>query len=136
MCNNLRTVLTLVLSFVLYNEGQAQHSTDQNIRVRIKNESKFLISKLTILGRNFENIKSVETTDYVETEPLYPALQVDITLQRKPIFRKYQWYHTIMYPIDNVGETRITNKRNTIVIKVLKGGKKGQIDVDTEIIED
>jgi hypothetical protein len=63
-------------------------------------------------------------------------LQFDITLQRKPTFGKYQWYHTITYPIDNVGGTQVINEKNTIVIKVLKGEEKGQIDVDTEINED
>lgn len=136
MCNSALTVLILVFAILLYDNGQAQDSTGQNIQFRIKNESKFLISKLIILGRNFEKIRSGQTTDYVTTAPFYPSLQVDITLERKPTFGKYQWYHSIMYPIDNVDETRITNKRSTIEIKVSRGKEKGQIEVDIEIIED
>jgi hypothetical protein len=136
LVSNLPTVWILVLAVLLYNEGQTQDATGQYIRVRIKNESKFLISKVTILGRTFENIESGETTGYFDTKPFYPSLMVDITLQRRPTFGKYQWYHTVTYPIDNVGETRIVNKSNTIVITVSKGEEKGKIDVDTEIIED
>ena len=117
--------------------GHGQSTTDdQSIKIRIKNDSKFLITKLTILDRNFENIKSGETSDYVDVEPFYPSMKVDITMQRSRTFGRDVWYHTITYPIDHVGEKLITNERNTIVITILKGEEKGQIVVDTEIVKD
>lgn len=117
--------------------GHGQSTTDdQSIKIRIKNDSKFLITKLTILDRNFENIKPGETSDYVDVEPFYPSMKVDITMQRSRTFGRDLWYHTITYPIDHVGEKLITNERNTIVITILKGDEKGQIVVDTEIVKD
>jgi len=106
------------------------------VQVRIKNKSKFRISKLEILGQKFENIKSGEATDYIEVAPFYPSMKVDITVHRKPTFGKYQWYHMISYPIDHVGDKKIISYKNTIVIRVSKGNEEGMIDVDTEIIED
>ena len=130
------TILIFLLTLVQV-DGLGQTNNDrQKVKVRVKNESKFLITKLTILENNFENIKSGDTSDYVELDPFYPSMKVDITIQRSRTFRRDLWYHTISYPIDNVGERLITNDKNTLVINILKGDDKGQIDVDTEVIKD
>ena len=132
----LATILMLMFTLIL-SGGHGQSTTDdQSIKIRIKNDSKFLITKLTILDRNFENIKSGETSDYVDVEPFYPSMKVDITMQRSRTFGRDVWYHTITYPFDHVGEKLIINERNTIVITILKGDEKGQIVVDTEIVKD
>src|SRR4051794_2275466 len=115
MKNYLGTTLTFILLTLLCNVGQAQTTNDQKVKVRIKNESKFLITKLTILGKDFENIESGDTSDYFEVEPFYPSMKVDITIQRKRTLRKDLWSHTISYPVDNVGEKIITNEKNTLV---------------------
>jgi hypothetical protein len=130
----LGTILTLVLTLIQI-EGHGQ-STDRRIKIRIKNDSKFLITKLTILDQNFENIKSGDSSEYVDVEPFYPSMKVDITIQRNRTFRRDLWYHTISYPIDHVGEKLIMTERNTLVINILKGEEKGQIEVDTEIIKE
>lgn len=118
-------------------EGHGQSTTDgQRIKIRVKNDSKFLITKLTILDRNFENIKSGDVSEYVDVEPFYPSMKVDITIQRNRAFGRDRWYHTISYPIDHVGEKLITTEWNTLVINILKAEQNGQIELDTEIIKD
>ena len=107
---------------------------DPKVKIRINNDSKFLITKLIILNRNFENLPAGDITEYVEVTPFYPSMRVDITIQRSRIFRRDLWYHTISVPVDHVGEKLITNERNTIVIQILKAEEKGQIEVETEII--
>lgn len=132
----LGTILTLVLTLIQIGGHGQSITDDQRIKIRIKNDSKFLITKLTILDKNFENIKSGDTSDYIDVEPFYQSMKVDITIQRHRTFGRDLWYHTISYPIDHVGEKLITTDRNTLVINILKGEEKGQIEVDTEIIKD
>lgn len=129
-------ILTLILTLIQIGGHGQSITDDQRIKIRIKNDSKFLITKLTILDRKFENIKSGDTSDYVDVEPFYPSMKVDITTQRHRTFGRDLWYHTISYPIDHVGEKLITTDRNTLVINISKGEQKGQIEVDTEIIKD
>jgi hypothetical protein len=128
----LTLLLTLILIF-----GHGRSTADGGgVKIRIKNISKFLITKLTILDKNFENIKSGDVSEYVDVGLFYPSMKVDITIQRSRTFGRDLWYHTISYPIDHVGEKLVTNERNTLVISILKGEEKGQINVDTEIIKD
>src|SRR6478735_1897757 len=106
-----KATLTILLTLgQIVAHGQTTNG-DQSVMIRIKNESKFLITKLTILDMNFENIKSGDLTDYVNVVPFYPSMKVDITIQRDRTFRRDLWYHTISYPIDNVGEKRINNDK-------------------------
>jgi hypothetical protein len=129
------TTLTFLMTLGQIGARGQTATTDQHVKIRIKNGSKFLITKLTILDNNFENIKPGDTSDYVEVLPFYPSMKVDITIQRSRTFARDLWYHTISYPIDNVGEKLITNDKNTVVITVLKSEEKGQINVNTEIMK-
>jgi hypothetical protein len=132
----LGTTLTFILLVLLCNVGEAQLTNDQKVKVRIKNESKFLITKLTILGKDFENIEHGDTSDYFEVKPFYPSMKVDITIQRKRTLRRDLWSHTISYPVDHVGEKLIINEKNTIVINIQKGQEKGQVEVETNVIKE
>jgi hypothetical protein len=132
--NKLRAIAIFFLTALLHHAGQAQSAADgATPKVRIKNESKFLIIKLTILDKTFENIKPGGSSEFVDIEPFYPSMKVVATVQRKRIFGKDLWYHVITYPIDHVGEKRITNGKSTIVISFRRGEEKGQLDVDTHV---
>jgi hypothetical protein len=137
----MKYILAIILIFLLLTSYQIEARAqilfgEPKVKIRVKNKSRFLVTKLIILNTNFENIKSGETSDYVEVVPFYPSMKIDITILRNRAFRRDLWYHMVQSPIDNVGEKIITNEKNTIVINILKGEEKGQIDLDTYVIKE
>lgn len=131
-----RNLLVLLFTLILIRGYGQSTVTERSVKIRIKNSSKFLIMKLALLDKNFENIKPGSASEYVEVKPFYPSMKVNITIGRRRIFRRYLWYHIITYPIDHVGEKLITNDRNTLVITIVKAEERGEINVVTRIIND
>ena len=103
------------------------------IQLRVKNNSKYHIIKLTVLGETIENIKPGKKSDYFTVKPFYPSMKVDITFVKKEEMKTAPWTHIVTYPIDHVGEKIINDKRRTLIIEILKGETPGQFEINTWI---
>jgi hypothetical protein len=114
--------------------AHAQATETPRVKVRIKNESRFLITKLEVLNRTVENIVPGGYSEYITVDAFYPSMKIDITLERKRTFARDLRYRIISYPMDNVGESRVTHEKNTLVIEIVKGEKKGQPDIKSSVI--
>jgi hypothetical protein len=126
-------IVSIFIGQVLTGYSFCSTDSTKEIRLRIKNSSKYHIIKVTILGQTIDNIKPGKKSDYFLVEPFYPSFKVDITFVKKGQVKTAPWEHVITYPIDHVGERLIDNRKNTVVIEISEGETVGQFEIDTWI---
>lgn len=138
----MRLTIVLILTF-FYLTASGQRSTEKTsyefhspdstkeIRLSVKNNSKYHIIELKILGQTIKNIKAGHKSDYLLVEPYYPSFKVDITFVKKGRVTSSPWNHVITYPIDNVGEGLITDKKKTLIIEIIESDTPGQFEIYT-----
>ena len=117
----------------------SSEKTDENLELKIFNDSKFKIEKLKIsyAGQEtvFENIASKNYSEVKKVKGLWKDNCYDITVFKKKLLANNFWAHQICLPIDHIGDNKIESGRYTLSLKVKQVDAK-KFEVESEYIEE
>ena len=135
---NLITIILIFVSSLIYSQNNL--ATD-SVNLRIFNDGKFYIKefKITISGNEyvFKDIWKKKYSDFIKVPYIWPSNKTETTVVVKRMIKYDEWYNTLMFPVDHVGEkkietgfytleleTRLKNKNLTVELNLMKMNDK------------
>ena len=129
----MRKLTVLLIGILFLSAGKAE----ENLELRIFNNSKFKIEKLLIKfeGREtvFENIAPKSYSGLKKIKGLWKDNCYDLTVFKKRLLTDNFWSHQICFPIDHIGDNKIESGRYTLSLKI-RQTEKNKFSVESEYI--
>ncbi|MFC6097768.1 hypothetical protein ACFPVY_14015 [Flavobacterium qiangtangense] len=131
----MRNLIILILGFLLLSVGKSE----ENLELRIFNNSKFRIEKLKIsfAGQEstFKNIAPKSYSEVKKVKGLWKDNCYDLTVFKKKLLAENFWSHQICIPVDHIGNNVIEKGKYTIILKIRQINAK-QFEVESEYIKE
>ena len=131
----MKNLLIILLCFFLISANKSE----ENLELRIYNNSKFKIEKLKLnyngQETEFKNIEPKSYSEIKKVKGLWKDNCYDLTVFKKKLFTENFWSHQICFPIDHIGNNKIENGKYILSLKI-KQTEKEKFDIESEYIMD
>lgn len=131
----MKNLLIILLSFFLISANKSE----ENLELRIYNNSKFKIEKLKLnyngQETEFKNIEPKSYSEIKKVKGLWKDNCYDLTVFKKKLFTENFWAHQICFPIDHIGNNKIESGKYILSLKI-KQTEKEKFDIESEYVMD
>ncbi|REH01950.1 hypothetical protein [Flavobacterium aquicola] len=131
----MKNLLIILICFLLISANKSE----ENLELRIYNNSKFKIEKLKLnyngQETEFKNIKPKSYSEIKKIKGLWKDNCYDLTVFRKKLFAENFWNHQICFPIDHIGNNKIESGKYILRLKI-KQNEKDKLEIESEYIMD
>ncbi|MBF4465426.1 hypothetical protein [Flavobacterium sp. LC2016-12] len=131
----MKNILIILFCFFFISSNKLE----ENLELRIYNNSKFKIEKLKLKYNGQETeFKNIEPKSYSEIKKIKGLWEdncYDLTVFKKKLFRENFWAHQICFPIDDIGNNKIESGKYILSLKI-KQTEKDKVEVESEYIID
>ena len=129
----MKNLLNILLCFFLISANKLE----ENLELRIYNNSKFKIEKLKLnyngQETEFKNIEPKSYSEIKKVKGLWKDNCYDLTIYKESLFTQSFWAHPICFPVDHIGKNKIESGKYILKLKIKKQDKKS-FTVESEYI--